>query len=265
MSIGSVSNNSYTASSTTSTRNTSTELGKDDFLNLLVTQLRYQDPLNPTDNTEYISQLAQFSSLEQMNNMNSGISSMKALAMTGKYVTATVTDEDTGKTSSVEGTVDSVQMSGGEATLMVNGREISLDDITGVYDYERSSVFNLSTMLGKQCEGYIYSADSLQVINVAGTVSGVEKGSYEDYALVDGVELNLNAVTSDDFSKDQSELEYLNNHIGKQVSANVADGNGNIVPVKATVKSAVKEADGSIKVVFDKVQVPVDGIYNLTD
>ena len=47
------------------------ELGRDDFLNLLVTQLQHQDPLNPMDSTDFTAQLAQFSSLEQLSNMSS--------------------------------------------------------------------------------------------------------------------------------------------------------------------------------------------------
>jgi flagellar basal-body rod modification protein FlgD len=45
-------------------------LGKDDFLKLFIMQLRFQNPLNPMDNTEFTAQLAQFSALEQLNNMN---------------------------------------------------------------------------------------------------------------------------------------------------------------------------------------------------
>jgi flagellar basal-body rod modification protein FlgD len=51
----------------------SKEMGKDQFLQLLVTQLRYQDPLSPTPNTEFVAQLAQFRSLESSNNIESAI------------------------------------------------------------------------------------------------------------------------------------------------------------------------------------------------
>lgn len=53
------------------------EMGKEDFLKLLVTQLRHQDPLNPMDSVEFTAQLAQFSSLEQMFRMNSALSSIR--------------------------------------------------------------------------------------------------------------------------------------------------------------------------------------------
>jgi len=73
-------------------------MGKDDFLNLLITQLQNQDPLNPTDSTEFTAQLAQFSSLEQLGNVNENLMELKhfqassnnsqAVALIGKTITA---------------------------------------------------------------------------------------------------------------------------------------------------------------------------------
>lgn len=70
-------------------------LGKDDFLRLLVTELRYQDALRPVDDREMIAQLAQFSTLEQMQNLGSKVEELaraqnttQAASLIGKTVTA---------------------------------------------------------------------------------------------------------------------------------------------------------------------------------
>lgn len=70
--------NSTTNQDTTQVINSATKdtLGKDAFLQLLVTQMRYQDPLDPMDNGEYLAQLAQFSALEQMTNVATGLSNI---------------------------------------------------------------------------------------------------------------------------------------------------------------------------------------------
>jgi flagellar basal-body rod modification protein FlgD len=69
------------------------ELDKDDFLKILVTQLQHQDPTNPMQDREFIAQMAQFSSLEQMTNMSKNfvklagvLSSSEAQALLGKNV-----------------------------------------------------------------------------------------------------------------------------------------------------------------------------------
>lgn len=61
-------------------------LGKDDFLQLLTTQLKYQDPLEPMSNENFVAQLAQFSSLEQMQNVSSAQNKLTNVSMIGKYV-----------------------------------------------------------------------------------------------------------------------------------------------------------------------------------
>jgi flagellar basal-body rod modification protein FlgD len=200
-----------------------------------------------------------------MNNMSTGISSMQALSMAGKYITATVTDSSTGKSSTIEGTVDSVKMKNGEATLYVDGSEVSLDDVTNVYDYDRSDIYNMSSMIGQTCKGYIYDSDSLDVIGVEGKISGVEKGTYEDYAIVDDVNCTLSSITSDDYSSSEDEIDYLNDHIGDEISIEVTDSStGKVVPLTATLEGATEESDGSISVTMNGVKVPVDGIYSVT-
>lgn len=262
MSVNSVSNNNYTATGSNS-RTASTELGKDDFLNLLVTQLKYQDPLSPMDNTEYVSQLAQFSTLEYMGNMSTGISYMEALTMAGKYVTATVTDEDTGESTEISGVVDSVKLKSGSATLYVQGKEVSLDEVTDVQDYSRSDASNLSALIGKTCKGYIYNSENLDLIDVQGTVTGIAKGAYEDYAVMDGVTCEVDSILSEDYSSSQDMLEYLQEHVGSEIDINVTDSEtGKVVPVTANLAS-VYEEDDVIKVTLNGLNVPVDGIFKI--
>ncbi len=122
--------NSFT---NTSKRNTG-NLGKDDFLNLLVTQLRYQDPLKPMENTEFIAQMAQFSSLEQMQNMNTSFSSVKAFGLIGKPIVAEIKDEKTGEINWVGGIVERVKINGSNAYVVVDGIEVHVDDITDVFN-----------------------------------------------------------------------------------------------------------------------------------
>lgn len=113
-------------------RNVGSRLGKDDFLMLLVTQMKYQDPLDPTDNTQYVAQLAQFTELEYMQNMMETTQHTSAFGLVGKYVYVEHTEK--GHTTTAEGVVDYVTMKNGEASVVVNGAEYSYDDIVEVRD-----------------------------------------------------------------------------------------------------------------------------------
>jgi flagellar basal-body rod modification protein FlgD len=67
---------SKSASGTTTLSGKNSQLGKDAFLKLLLTQMKYQDPTDPVKNTDFIAQSAQFTSLEQMTNLNEGFKSL---------------------------------------------------------------------------------------------------------------------------------------------------------------------------------------------
>jgi flagellar basal-body rod modification protein FlgD len=109
------------------------ELGKDAFLQLLVTQMKYQDPLNPSSDTEYIAQLATFSQLEQMQNLSALTSNSQALSLVGKNVIVK-TKSETGIITNVGGKIDFVNLSNGKARFSINGNLYSVDDLDSVID-----------------------------------------------------------------------------------------------------------------------------------
>ncbi len=124
-------------------------MDKQAFLNLLVAQMKYQDPMEPTDNTEYVSQLAQFSSLEAMNNMSTSVDLQRATGLIGKVVTASITNKVTGTSKEVTGTVDFVSQSGNKTYLTVNGDQFELDDISKIWDDDYAEAFTVTNAWSK--------------------------------------------------------------------------------------------------------------------
>ncbi len=106
---------------------------KDAFMQILVAQMKYQDPLEPTSNTEYISQYATFSQVEQLSNMANAMSLSRASEMVGKTVTISQTNEN-GTTSEVQGVVDFVTYSGNKAYVNVNGVAYDVENVTSILD-----------------------------------------------------------------------------------------------------------------------------------
>ncbi|EQA61947.1 putative flagellar hook capping protein [Leptospira alexanderi serovar Manhao 3 str. L 60] len=115
-------------------RSTVKSLGKDDFLKLLITQLSSQDPTNPVKDQDFIAQMAQFSSLEQMNNISTGIQKMgnrQSFSLVGKLVSGP--DFVTGE--SVSGIAGALFFDGeGKTFVRVNGRSIDVEQISLISD-----------------------------------------------------------------------------------------------------------------------------------
>jgi flagellar basal-body rod modification protein FlgD len=135
-----------TSYQTTSSQSTSVDvstLGKDDFLKLLIAQLQNQDPLNPASNTEFVAQLAQFSSLEQMTLMNTNLE--KAIG-NDSSLTETISNAMMinyfGKNVSAE--TNSFLYDGGDAQLRFNLDSMTLGGKLEIYDSEGKIVRNIN-------------------------------------------------------------------------------------------------------------------------
>ncbi len=121
-------------------------LDKDAFLGLLVAQMKYQDPLEPTSNTEFVAQYAQFSSLEQMQNMANTMELTRASSMVGKVVVVNTTDS-AGRETQIEGRVDYVSYENGKSYVSINGGLYSLDDVYAVEDQDYLDAVELANQL----------------------------------------------------------------------------------------------------------------------
>lgn len=106
----------------------SSELGKEEFMKLLTTQMQYQDPLNPQSDQEFIAQLAEFSSLEQMQNLNSTFNNTSAYSLIDKYVEIEHSEAN-GETKSAEGIVDSVKINKNGAQVVIDGQSFDVEDV----------------------------------------------------------------------------------------------------------------------------------------
>lgn len=106
---------------------------KDMFLQLLVAEMKYQDPMEPTDNAEYVKELAQFSQIEAVQAVEEKMQTIQANSLVGKYVILTPTVS--GETQYITGKVDFVKIDETEGIkLSVNGEFYSMDDLDSVCD-----------------------------------------------------------------------------------------------------------------------------------
>ena len=133
----------YNSSSQNSeiTNSSTQSLMKDDFLKLLIVQLKNQDPLSPVDDSQFLSQLAQFSSLEQMSNVAKSVEELnknmtwlssqslltQGAAMIGKEAVGIDNDGQ-----EVSGLISSVKWNGDTLQVSVGGKLINMENILEV-------------------------------------------------------------------------------------------------------------------------------------
>jgi len=158
-----------TTSKTGSTIGTAAGLGKDDFMQLLIAQLKNQDPMKPTDDTQFVAQLAQFSTLEATNKMSDALEELagmqalgEAAALIGKQVSAKLTDGTV-----VTGTVSQIHMVDSKAKVVVNGQEIDASLITNVSNTSASTTTGSATTSSATTSGTSAAATNATTTNSA--------------------------------------------------------------------------------------------------
>ncbi|HYE12799.1 MAG TPA: flagellar hook capping FlgD N-terminal domain-containing protein [Patescibacteria group bacterium] len=188
------------------TKTYSDNLDKDAFLNLLVTQLRNQNPLEPMDNTEFISQMAQFSALEQAQNTNKTIKADSAYGMVGKLVKSTYVDDETDETKQIVGEVTMARIEGDNIYVKVGDTEVLYEDITEVTDlispYEQMQTINQNfrmssafSLIGKDVKAKVAKdEDGKEFEEIAGKVTGVRMENGSIYAQIGEEEVLVETI-----------------------------------------------------------------------
>jgi flagellar hook assembly protein FlgD len=113
--------------------------GTDTFLKLLVAQLRNQDPTSPMDSQSFITELAQFNTVEQMINLKQSVNAQasaqqagEGMALLGKTITYTIQSLGGGNTTTSQGVVTGVMLQGGQVQLQVGTQNVPLNQVTAV-------------------------------------------------------------------------------------------------------------------------------------
>lgn len=218
------------AATSTKAQATSTgtnSLGKDAFLQLLVAQMKYQDPLNPNTDTQFVAQLATFSQLEQMQNMSQTTSNSQAFGLIGSTVDLKLVDSAGGITYKT-GVIDYVTINSGKAQVYVDGSYYDLDNVETVYD---------SNYILKK--GLPYISDKVEAT--------FDKNKAED------ISFKVNLGSGDTVATDVAIV--VNNNI---IDAKYISLSGNKVTIKKEAFDNYAIGDYKLSVVFNDVLYTAD-------
>ena len=143
--------NTGTSSNTTEKKKDekTSPVNEDMFLQLLVAEMKYQDPMEPTSNTEWISQYATFTQVQQQSDMQQSLKQMEANNLVGKQVIMKSVNSATGETKFVSGQVDCMYVENGEIYLSINDKLFDIKELDTVVDKEYMNAITLATTFGE--------------------------------------------------------------------------------------------------------------------
>lgn len=162
-------------------------IDSDMFLTLLVAEMQNQDPLEPTTNTEWVSQYATFTQVQKMSEMAESVDLLRANDLVGKEVIMKVTSASTGDVTYARGTVDFITVENGKPIIWIDDKQYSISDLDTVVSSGYSAAYDkydtLSAML-KSLPDVKYADRQYE---------NVIKGAYEYYNTMNDYEKNFMA------------------------------------------------------------------------
>ena len=229
-------------------RKVGSDLGKEDFLMLLVTQMQYQDPLDPADNTQYVAQLAQFSELEQMTNLNTTTNNNSAYTLVGKEVLVRQTSS-IGEIQEFQGRVDYVTIKNGDAYVSINGEDYAYEDIVQVIDDSYLISTYIPSVMAQSKEFLHHDPQDVKIAGIDLGSNGYEASSFA-LVLVDSKN-NTTAI-------DTKHLTYKDKilTIDREAFANVEAG-------KYTIAFVFNDANKTMD--YESVSLEIKGIITATE
>lgn len=141
---------STTSSDSLNSKSSNSVVDSDTFLTLLVAEMQNQDPLEPTSNTEWVSQYATFTQVQQISEMADSMDLVRANNLIGKEVVMKVTSSSTGETSYKRGVVDYVVVEEGKPLLVIDEAKYSLSDLDTVASEEYFNAYDKYTEFAKK-------------------------------------------------------------------------------------------------------------------
>ncbi len=186
----------------------SKELGKDAFLQLLITQLQNQDPTKPMEDQDFIAQLAQFSSLEQMQNLNEQSVKANANGMIGKFISTSTYNVTTGQNEDISGYVAGTKIDGDDVYLVLDsGTEVKYEDVEKTYTDSTinsqlgglQSSLNMAqnlSLIGKTVQCFTFDENGNATGYVEGKVDSVKFKDGNAVLVIDNKEIPASGIFS---------------------------------------------------------------------
>ncbi|MCL2204769.1 MAG: hypothetical protein FWB88_12615 [Defluviitaleaceae bacterium] len=166
-----------------STRTPNSDLDRQAFLNLLMTQLKFQDPLNPMDDRDFMAQMAQFSALEQMQNLNHTFERSQAFGMIGREADFAFRHPVSGEWIDGYGVVQSVTAQGSDIYLLINNMDVPLSGVQVVSENPTNPMNNvlnavnqarIQDMVGRTIQALLHNAQGEVTDFVEGVVNYIK-------------------------------------------------------------------------------------------